>query len=71
MLKNILVTLSLIMSALPAHSVVRFNNYTGFWEGNVCANYHAWTYVPFQPIGSFCQFSLPNGQVMQGIIINQ
>ena len=44
---------------------------TNFWEGNVCANMNTWTYVNFQPIGSFCQIFLPNGMIVPGQIVNQ
>lgn len=78
MLKNLVTPLSAtiltsILAILPlsAHSMVRFNPYTGLWEGNVCANQAGWTYINFQPIGSFCSFRLANGYIIRGVIINQ
>lgn len=66
-----LLFLSLLTFSSVSNAVVRFNNFTGYWEGNVCANFGGWTYVQFQPIGSFCQVFLPNGMVGQGQIINR
>lgn len=62
---------ALLCSASLAYGAVRFNPYTNYWEGNICANQYGWTYVPFQPIGSFCVIYMPNGQRMQGVIQNQ
>lgn len=40
------------------------------YEGNICMNNIGWQVVNWQPLGSICYVRLPNGQVMQGIIIN-
>jgi hypothetical protein len=70
MLKLLFAALIISLSTV-SYSAVRFNYNTGFWEGNICANNYAWTYVPWQPIGSFCFIRYPNGQLAQGIIVNQ
>lgn len=62
---------ALLFTASLSYGAVRFNPYTNHWEGNICANQYAWTYVQFQPIGSFCFIFMPNGQRMQGVILNQ
>lgn len=54
-----------------AFAEVRMNPYTGYLEGNICANLYSWGYVQFQPVGSFCAFLLPNGMMTQGQIINR
>lgn len=71
MLKKFVLATLLALSTTLAHSAVRFNPYTNLWEGNVCANQYGWTYVQFQPIGSFCAFRMPAGTVVQGVILNQ
>lgn len=68
---KLITILILFLISFSTTAVVRYNNFTGYWEGNVCANYAGWTYVPFQPVGSYCQLMLPNGIVVQGQIINQ
>ena len=62
--------LSFFLFSGIASADVRYNPYTGYWEGNVCANYAGWSYVPFQPVGSICQIVLPYG-IAQGQIINR
>lgn len=76
MLKSILPRISAILLTTfivvqPTHSAVRYNSYTGFWEGNICMSSFGWGFVPFQPIGSLCYFQANNGRIYQGIIINQ
>lgn len=76
MLKNIglyifAILIVLFLSIEQAHSAVRYNPYTGFWEGNICMNSLGWAFVPWQPIGSLCMFQHPSGRVYQGVIINQ
>lgn len=66
---GILIALALLSAT--ASSEVRVNHATRMWEGNVCANEHGWAYVLWQPLGSFCQLRLLNGQVTQGRIINR
>ena len=65
------VTVLIFAAVSESQAAVRFNPQTGLWEGNICANPYAWTYVPFQPIGTLCVIRLPNGFVQQGMIINQ
>ena len=62
---------ALLFATSAASSAVRFTPYPNHWEGNICANQYAWTYVPFQPIGSFCIIVMSTGQRMQGVIVNQ
>lgn len=62
--------LFLLLYSFTANSVVRFNPILNLWEGNVCSAYGTWAYVPFQPLGSFCQIILPNGTPVQGQIVN-
>lgn len=61
----------LTVSSSVLHADVRINSQTRTWEGNICANNYGWTYVNWQPIGALCQFRLPNGMVVSGIIINR
>ena len=68
---KIKVLLFLLLISSTCESAIRFNPMTNFWEGNVCANMNTWTYVNFQPIGSFCQIFLPNGMIVPGQIVNQ
>lgn len=70
MFKALVATLLIVTCSL-ANSELRYNPYTNQWLGNICANQVAWTFVPFQPVGSFCAIRLPNGQILQGIILNQ
>lgn len=70
-LASISFTILLVFPWDSALAAVRFNPQTGLWEGNICASPYAWTYVPFQPIGTLCVIRLPNGAVIQGMIINQ
>lgn len=60
-----------LISVAESQAAVRFNPQTGLWEGNICASPYAWTYVPFQPIGTLCIIRMPNGHIVQGMIINQ
>ena len=61
----------LLLSATVAHGATRYNPFTGFWEGNICASPYGWTWNAWQPIGSMCTIRLPNGVLIQGIIANQ
>lgn len=63
--------LLLLLLPLTTEAGIRYNNFTGYWEGNVCANLVSWSIVPYQPIGSVCQIILPNGMMAQGQIINR
>jgi len=79
MLKRIASTLLAAISVIllvfspvnSAYSALRWNPNLRAFEGNICANQYVWTYVPWQPIGTFCTIRLPNGFLQQGIIINQ
>lgn len=53
-----------------SEAAVRWNPHLGVWEGNICMNNMGWQFVNWQPLGSLCYMRLPNGQIMQGIIIN-
>lgn len=68
---RIFLAIFLLFFTVCAHSLVRFNPQTRLWEGNICASPWAWTYVPFQPVGTLCVIRMPNGQLIQGQIINQ
>lgn len=68
---RVILAVFLLFFTLSAHSAVRWNPQTGLWEGNICASPYAWTYVPFQPIGTLCIIRMPNGHIIQGMIINQ
>ena len=58
------------MLSFTANSAVRWNPMLRIYEGNICMNNIGWQVVNWQPLGSICYVRLPNGQVMQGIIIN-
>ena len=57
------------MFSTAVNSDVRYNQYTGYWEGNVCMTPWGWSYVPFQPIGTYCHIITPNGP-LTGMIID-
>lgn len=52
-----------------ADAAVRYNQYTGYWEGNICMTPWGWGYVQWQPIGTYCTIYTPKGPVI-GMIIN-
>jgi len=58
------------MLSFTANSAVRWNPMLRIYEGNICMNNIGWQVVPWLPLGSICYMQLPNGQVLQGIIIN-
>lgn len=68
---RIFLAIFLLFFTVSAQSAVRWNPHTRLWEGNICVNPWAWTYVPFQPVGTLCVIRMPNGAVTQGIIANQ
>lgn len=70
-MRTVIITVLLALAPLTAESAVRFNPVTGYWEGNICANQLAWTWIPWQPVGTFCVLRLANGQRVQGIVLNQ
>lgn len=47
-----------------AFAAVRFNQYTGLWEGNICMTRMGWAYVDFRPIGSYCSVNGYHGQII-------
>lgn len=55
--------------SISVASAVRYNQYTGYWEGNVCMTPWGWAYVPFQPIGTYCIIPTPNGP-LTGMIVD-
>lgn len=71
MRKNIVLLLLILMFSGSVSSAVRFNQFTGLWEGNICMTNLGWGFVPFQPIGSYCFLIGMNGVKVFGMIINQ
>ncbi len=68
-MKYIAVILLLFLS-VAVNAAVRYNPHLRIFEGNICMNNVGWQMVEWRPLGSICYMQLPNGQIMQGIIIN-
>jgi hypothetical protein len=68
-MKSLIIFL-LLTFATVSNAEVRWNPVLRIWEGNICMNNIGWQVVNWQPLGSLCYMRLPNGQIMQGIIIN-
>lgn len=67
-----IIILFLFLFSQSSLAIVQFNPINGLWMGNVCMGLNGiWTYLQIlQPVGSFCQIYLPNGQIIQGQIVN-
>ena len=68
-MKYIAFTLLLLLS-FTINAAVRWNPTLRIYEGNICMNNIGWQSVQWQLLGSVCYMRLPNGHMMQGIIIN-
>ena len=60
----------LLLISFTVNAAVRYNPHLRIYEGNICMNNIGWQIVQWQPLGSICYMRAPNGQMMQGIIIN-
>ena len=65
-----IVFILLLLLSFAVNAAVRYNPQLRIFEGNICMNNMGWQVVQWQPLGSICYMRLPNGQIMQGIIIN-
>lgn len=65
-----LIFILLVVTTTNISAAVRYNQYTGLWEGNICMNNVAWQFVNWQPLGTLCWLQLPGRPPMQGIVIN-